>query len=632
MAAALCLGRRPHAACAVACPAPTCFLWTGLRHPSLCNSSVTHVQILTVQCSTSSMKHPTSHCIPSLSAHSGWQWHPPRKLHCQRRPHATSGGRPTNIASSGDTRPDLLRLVVALERAAATYLEQVTSETPSESNGAMDVEFLAMASAATLSGMQAGMFGAAKLASIGASLAVLLDADTQEACLPQAWAAAFMNSTQEHMGDMGCDEVVLVAGAVAQLGLIPSANWLGSLLQQAARHLEAMSGRDCCRLVQAIALMGYRPPDTWLDVLCLRTFELRLSSLAPADLVALSGALVQFGYRPPVEWVQDFTHKAVFHSDGFDAPGAATVLHAICTFQVFPDPTWLRAAYTQMLFGMEVLPAQAFPNILWSICSLEVAKGGPGAANINFMPPASWLEEFYSASLPHLDSLNKEGVVKLLWGLAAGGLPAPPPWLLRLLARTRELLQAPATAQGSEQQGFDSLELLYIARCSDLLWGHLSSGGQNAKAVPAPAARPPPVPDWGPQSTRRNFDGDADDDASEVVATVTALQPVDLDLSGADPWEVYRRLGPPAQLAQLVKEANVQLQQAAAAAQLPPDWRRVNVLYPPYGLPEPTGSPGASTGSDGRAQGGDSRASQGSSQVQQGALFGPPPPPKQRRS
>lgn len=108
------------------------------------------------------------------------------------------------------------------------------------------------------------------------------------------------------------------------------------------------------------------------------------------------------------------------------------------------------------------------------------------------------------------------------------------------------------------------LELLYLTRCADGLWGLLA--GAAAGAAPA-------------------------------EGSATAAGGVGACDTGVGEYE------PPAELALLVRDAAAALSRAA----LPAGWKRINTGWPPYSLPsrEEQGGGDAGVGPDGSSAGGD---------------------------
>jgi hypothetical protein len=65
-----------------------------------------------------------------------------------------------------------------------------------------------------------------------------------------------------------------------------------------------MRPRPIAELLDAVAKMGFRPPDAFLDAAAGRLAGIGLAAVAHADLAMACGALAVFGYTPSDEWLQ----------------------------------------------------------------------------------------------------------------------------------------------------------------------------------------------------------------------------------------------------------------------------------------------------------------------------------------
>ncbi|GAX77441.1 hypothetical protein CEUSTIGMA_g4886.t1 [Chlamydomonas eustigma] len=404
--------------------------------------------------------------------------------------------------------------------------------------------------------------------------------------VPLQWSKALLDALQAHFADMTGSGLAGSAWGVSSMYILPSDGWIQSLLKEASAVMDTLDGPSASHLVHALYLMGYRPPDEWLMEMCEHSLHnLGLKNLAAPDLVNLTSALAEFRFYPSEEWRKMLVSEAVYHPVGFTPEEASTLLAAICMFQEFPEEMWLRTCYTHILAGIEDLEPESMADILWSVGCLETFKLGREQEDRNFMPPKSWMKLLIQVSQPHIKIMGKVEIIKMVWAAAVLKLRPPPSWLLPLLQRIRailspsqqqQVLQGPSKSvgsnsssssssqqaaggvtDGSQQQLPDPFELLYLSRCCNILYRNLTER-PVLPAEPKVSYRPP------------GFE-------------------MDYEESGGEPAEVadeYERLGgPPPELGLLVRDLYEAVEHVASTMdELPPEWRRINVRYPPYAM------------------------------------------------
>ena len=152
--------------------------------------------------------------------------------------------------------------------------------------------------------------------------------------------------------------------------------------------------------------------------------------------------------------------------------------------------------------------------------------------------------------------------------------------------------------------------------------------------VPPGFGAPPPPPPSGPRPPAGSAAEAAEVTASaaSVAAAVAAVA-----AEAVQQPDEYERYGPPPSLAALVRDSYEALQHAAtstteSSAGLPPEWRRINVMYPPYAMQQQQGGEGGE-GREGAEReglrGDEERVGTGATPMAGGAsLYGPMRPPR----
>ncbi len=177
-------------------------------------------------------------------------------------------------------------------------------------------------------------------------------------------------------------------------------------------------------------------------------------------------------------------------------------------------------------------------------------RDGPPLAPVVQLP-AEWLEEWYGSTEQYLGELDRPGVVKVVWAVAALELVPRPGWLA-------ELVEAAAAVMRSGDA--DPLELLYLGRSADAMLTNVaklraggSGGGGGGGEVRAGGGGGVDLRKW-------------------------------LDEGGAEAREA------------LAKFAADSFGVLSKQQQLPPNWRRLNPRFPPYAQPKPGAEEGEEPG------------------------------------
>lgn len=153
--------------------------------------------------------------------------------------------------------------------------------------------------------------------------------------------------------------------------------------------------------------------------------------------------------------------------------------------------------------------------------------------------PAEWLEEWYGSTEQYLGELDRPGVVKVVWAVAALELVPRPGWLAELVEAARAVMRSGDA---------DPLELLYLARSADAMLTNIAklrAAGGGAGVGEGRAG--------GGGADLRKWLEEGGAEAREAVAKFAA-----------DSFGVLSK-----------------------QQQLPPNWRRLNPRFPPYAQPKP---------------------------------------------
>ena len=162
-----------------------------------------------------------------------------------------------------------------------------------------------------------------------------------------------------------------------------------------------------------------------------------------------------------------------------------------------------------------------------------------------------------------------------------------------------------------------------MAKCSDLLLRALSEPPPLPEDLTRSRSMPPPALF---QTDRISPDSRDGSQGSSATAA-----------ESADDRDEYERYGPPPKLAALARDSFLALQHQSARSSsdggLPPEWRRINVMYPPYAMMQEVQIPEELAGEESSMNKGPSgeASSSATSGVQTGStLYGPEKPPYHR--
>lgn len=143
----------------------------------------------------------------------------------------------------------------------------------------------------------------------------------------------------------------------------------------------------------------------------------------------------------------------------------------------------------------------------------------------------------------------------------------------------------PSSAHAEDEE-VDPLELLYVAQCSDMLLRTLSEAPPPPEGPPGSSLIMPPASSVG-ESSSSGMGGGADGS----VRRDSVAEPL------ADERDEYERFGAHPKLAALARDSFLALQREVASPSpssgggLPAEWRRINVMYPPYAMMQQSAQP-----------------------------------------
>ncbi|GIL92650.1 hypothetical protein Vretimale_19470 [Volvox reticuliferus] len=144
-----------------------------------------------------------------------------------------------------------------------------------------------------------------------------------------------------HLPDFEGRQLANTLWAVAKLGYKPSERWLEVLLTRACAQMHTFNPQHLANTLYALMLLRYMPPPAWLESFY-TTASQRLHDFGPGELSHLCYAAGKLRLKPGLQLLGGVLHHSMLHMQYYDARELALLLYGIVHMGARLHADWLR--------------------------------------------------------------------------------------------------------------------------------------------------------------------------------------------------------------------------------------------------------------------------------------------------
>ncbi|GIL57480.1 hypothetical protein Vafri_12711 [Volvox africanus] len=164
--------------------------------------------------------------------------------------------------------------------------------------------------------------------------------------------------------------------AVAKLGYRPSERWLEVLLMRASAQMHTFNPQHLANTLYALMLLRYMPPPAWLESFY-ATAGQRLHGFGPGELSHLCYAAGKLGLQPGLQLLGGVLHHSMLHMQYYDARELALLLYGVVHMGARLHADWLRVYRRRMMelvIGSGALSARLMERLAGQLSQRDLAQ------------------------------------------------------------------------------------------------------------------------------------------------------------------------------------------------------------------------------------------------------------------
>ncbi|GLI67976.1 hypothetical protein VaNZ11_012312 [Volvox africanus] len=164
--------------------------------------------------------------------------------------------------------------------------------------------------------------------------------------------------------------------AVAKLGYKPSERWLEVLLMRASAQMHTFNPQHLANTLYALMLLRYMPPPAWLESFY-ATASQRLHSFGPGELSHLCYAAGKLGLQPGHQLLGGVLHHSMLHMQYYDARELALLLYGVVHMGARLHADWLRVyrrRVMELVIGSGALSGRLMERLAGQLSQRDLAQ------------------------------------------------------------------------------------------------------------------------------------------------------------------------------------------------------------------------------------------------------------------